>query len=64
MDPKIEKHLHDVFRKALEEPVYTKALERYDMEPHYLGTEEYVKYAKELYETAKMEIEAAGLKKS
>jgi tripartite-type tricarboxylate transporter receptor subunit TctC len=64
MDPKIVKHLHDVFRKALEEPVYTKALERYDMEPHYLGTEEYVKYAKELYETAKMEIEAAGLKKS
>jgi len=63
MDPKIVKVLHDAFRKGMEEPAYLKTLERLDMESFYKGSEEYTKYGKELYETGKLEIEAAGLGK-
>jgi tripartite-type tricarboxylate transporter receptor subunit TctC len=63
MDPKVVKTLHDAFKKGNEDPAYLKTLERYDMEPFYKNTEDYTKYAAELYATAKVEAEAAGLAK-
>ena len=63
MDPKIVKVLHDAFRKGAEDPAYLKALERYDMEPFYKSTEDYVKFAAELTEIGRQEVETAGLTK-
>jgi tripartite-type tricarboxylate transporter receptor subunit TctC len=63
LDPKVVKILHDAFKKGSEEPSYLKMLERYDMEPFYKNTEDYAKYAAELYANAKVEAEAAGLTK-
>lgn len=62
-DPKVVKVLHDAFKKGMEEPVHLKALERLDMELFYKNSEDYAKYARELYEFAKTEVEQAGLAK-
>jgi tripartite-type tricarboxylate transporter receptor subunit TctC len=61
-DPKLVKTLHDAFRKGMEEPSYLKVLEKYDMEPFYLGTQEYTKYVAEQYEEMKVIVEQLGLK--
>jgi tripartite-type tricarboxylate transporter receptor subunit TctC len=63
MDPKVVKVLHDAFKKGLEEPLHLKTLETLDMEPFYKNTEDYAKYARELYEFAKTEVDQAGLAK-
>jgi tripartite-type tricarboxylate transporter receptor subunit TctC len=63
MDPKVVKVLHDAFKKGLEEPLHLKTLEKLDMEPFYKNTEDYAKYARELYEFAKTEVDQAGLAK-
>lgn len=63
MDPRVVKVLHDAFRKGMEDPAYLKTLERLDMEPYYMGTEDYAKFAREQYEQSKAEVEAAGLGK-
>jgi tripartite-type tricarboxylate transporter receptor subunit TctC len=64
MDPKIVKVLHDAFRKGMEEPLHLKTLERLDMEPYYMSSEDYTKYVRTLYDEAKVQVEQAGLKKS
>jgi len=61
MDPKVVKILHDVIRKAMEDPVYLKTIERLDQEPWYLGTEDYARYARETYAKEKAAIERLGL---
>jgi tripartite-type tricarboxylate transporter receptor subunit TctC len=63
LDPKVVTILHDAFRKGMEEPAYLKTLERLDMEPFYLGTEEYVKYVRQLSDEARVQVEQAGLVK-
>jgi len=63
MDPKVVKILHDVIRKAMEDPVYLKTIERLDQEPWYLGTEDYVRYTRETYAKEKAAIERLGLAK-
>jgi len=61
MDPKIVKVLHDAFRKGMEDPAYLKRLESLDMEPFYMNSEDYAKYAREQYEEAKVIVEKLGL---
>ncbi|HXG04000.1 MAG TPA: tripartite tricarboxylate transporter substrate binding protein [Candidatus Binatia bacterium] len=63
MDGKVVKILHDAFRKGMEEPAYLKTLERLDMEPFYLSSEDYAKYARHLYDEARVQVEQAGLAK-
>ena len=64
MDPKVVKILHDAFKKGMEDPAFLKILEKFDMEPFYLSTNDYVKYVKELYEEEKENLEKLGLKKN
>ena len=49
MDPAIVKILHDAIRKAIDEPVYLAALDRFDQPRWYRSTEEYAKYARDIY---------------
>ena len=64
MDPKVVQALHDAFKKALDEPVYKTALEKFDQELFYLNTADYNKHAKEQVEEAKRLVEELGLKKN
>ncbi len=63
MDPKVVKILHDAFKKGMDDPAFPNVLAKFDMDPIYMGTEEYVKYVKEACEQEKMYIEKLGLGK-
>jgi tripartite-type tricarboxylate transporter receptor subunit TctC len=63
LDPAVVRRLHDAFRKGMEDPAYLTTLERLDMEPAYLGTEDYVKYVRQLSEEARVQVGQAGLTK-
>ena len=62
MDPKIVRILHDAFRKAIDDPVFVKALDRLGMEPYYMGTDDYVQWARRAYEEERRTVERLGLK--
>jgi len=62
MDPKIVRILHDAIRKAIDDPNYIKTIERLDQERWYLNSEDYAKYAREIYPTQKAAMERLGLK--
>jgi tripartite-type tricarboxylate transporter receptor subunit TctC len=63
MDAKVVKTLHDAFKKGMEDPAYQAVLGKFDMEPFYKNTEDYIKYVKELVEEEKENVEKLGLKK-
>lgn len=63
MDPKVVKVLHDAFKKGMEDPAFQKILDKFDMEPFYKNSEDYLKYVKELYAEEKENVEKLGLKK-
>jgi tripartite-type tricarboxylate transporter receptor subunit TctC len=63
MDAQVIKTLHDAFKKGMEDAAYLKILDRFDMEPFYKNTEDYLKYVKELYEEERENVEKLGLKK-
>lgn len=44
MDPQVVKALHDGFKKAVEDPRFIAAMEKYDMPIMYMGTEEFTAY--------------------
>jgi tripartite-type tricarboxylate transporter receptor subunit TctC len=62
MDPKVVKVLHDAFRKAVDEPIYRAALEKFDQELAYLNTEDYARHAAQQIEEAKKLVEELSLK--
>jgi tripartite-type tricarboxylate transporter receptor subunit TctC len=62
IDPRIVKILHDGFRKAMEEPAFVEAVDRYGMESNYKSSEEYAKYAKATFDAQKLVVERLGLK--
>jgi tripartite-type tricarboxylate transporter receptor subunit TctC len=64
MDPKVVKILHDAFKKAMEDPAYLKILDKFDMEPYYMSTENYLKFVKETHDDEKETVEKLGLKKN
>ena len=62
MDPKIVKILHDAFKKGVEDPEYQKILEKFDMVALYKSSEDYAKFARELWEEEKLIVEKLNLK--
>ena len=63
LNPKIVRILHDAFRKAIDDPIYIKTIERLDQERWYLPTEEYAKHARETFMAEKATMERLGLKR-
>ncbi len=63
MDPKIVKVLHDAFKKGLEDPAQIAMLEKFDMEPWYMSSEEYRKFVPKLVAEEKAAVESIGLGK-
>jgi tripartite-type tricarboxylate transporter receptor subunit TctC len=63
MDPKVVKTLHDAIRNAMKDPAFQKVMDKLDMEPFYLGSFEYTKYAKEMSNEAKELVEKLDLRK-
>jgi len=61
MDPRVVKILHDAFKKGLEDPIHLGAVEKYDQEIFYMGSEEYAKWAAETYREERKLIERLGL---
>lgn len=63
MDPKVVAILHAAFRKAMDDPMYQKVLERVEQENWYLGSADYARYARETFAAEKGVVERLGLKK-
>lgn len=63
MDPKVVAKLHDAFKKGMAEPSYAEAMKKFDMEPFYMATADYDRYAREtIAEQAKL-VQMLGLVK-
>jgi len=62
MEPSVVKVLHDAFKKGMEEPSYAEAMAKLDMEPFYLSSENYAKFAVEQIAEAKRFVAELGLK--
>ncbi len=60
-DPAIVQKLHDGFKQAMEMPNYREALVKFDMEPLYMSSEEYTRWAQETFQAEKKVIEKLGL---
>jgi tripartite-type tricarboxylate transporter receptor subunit TctC len=61
--PDVVAKLHDAFKKAMEEPSYVAALQRYDMLPMYMSSASYTKFAQETFAVEKALVEKLGLAK-
>jgi len=62
--PDVVAKLHDAFKKAMEEPSYLAALNRYDMLPMYKSSAAYTKFAQDTFATEKALVEKLGLAKT
>jgi tripartite-type tricarboxylate transporter receptor subunit TctC len=58
------KKLHDAFKKAMEDPSYVQALNRYDMLPMYMDSAQYRRFAQETFLAEKALVEKLGLAKA
>ena len=45
MDPKVTKHLHDAFKRALDDPEYDKLVKRFELVDWYKSSEDYADWA-------------------
>ena len=63
MDPKIVAVLHDAFRKAMDDPVYQRTIERVEQENWYLNSADYARYAQETFAAEKTVVERLGLRR-
>jgi tripartite-type tricarboxylate transporter receptor subunit TctC len=61
--PEVVKRLHDAFKKAMEEPSYVQALARYDMEPVYMNSAQYTRFAQDTFRSEKALVDKLGLGK-
>jgi tripartite-type tricarboxylate transporter receptor subunit TctC len=61
--PDVVKKLHDAFKKAMEDPSYLQALQRYDMLPDYMDSAQYKHFAQETFNREKALVEKLGLAK-
>ena len=61
LDPKIQKFLHDAFRKALDDPEHMKVLAQLDQVYWYKSSEDYAKWAAETFKGERATIERVGL---
>jgi tripartite-type tricarboxylate transporter receptor subunit TctC len=61
--PEVVKRLHDAFKKAMEDPSYVQALARYDMEPVYMNSAQYTRFAQDTFRSEKALVDKLGLGK-
>jgi tripartite-type tricarboxylate transporter receptor subunit TctC len=61
--PDVVKKLHDAFKKAMEDPAYVQALARYDMQPIYMDSAQYTRFAQETFRNEKALVDKLGLGK-
>jgi tripartite-type tricarboxylate transporter receptor subunit TctC len=62
--PAIVKRLHDAFKQAMEQTSYTSVLAKYDMQPMYMSSAAYLKFAQDTFVREKALVEKLGLLKS
>lgn len=63
-DPKIVQKLHDAFKQAMEMPNYRESLAKFDMEPYYMSSTDYAKFAADTVKKEKAIIDKLGLAKA
>ena len=61
LDPKIQKFLHDAFKKTLDDPEHMKVLAQLDQVYWYKSSEDYAKWAAETFKAERATIEKVGL---
>jgi len=61
LDPKVQKFLHDAFRRALDDPEHMKVLAQLDQVYWYKSSEDYAKWAAETFKSERATIEKVGL---
>ena len=61
LDPKIQKFLHDAFKKTLDDPEHLKVLAQLDQVYWYKSSEDYAKWAAETLKAERSTIERVGL---
>lgn len=61
MDPKVVKTLHDAFKKTIDDPEHQKVLQQLDQVYWYKSSEDYAKWAREIFVSERATIERAGL---
>ena len=61
LDPKIQKYLHDAFKKTLDDPEHMKVLAQLDQVYWYKSSEDYAKWAAETFVAERATIERLGL---
>lgn len=61
LDPKVQKFLHDAFKKALDDPEHLKVLAQLDQVYWYKSSEEYAAWAAETFKAERATIERVGL---
>jgi tripartite-type tricarboxylate transporter receptor subunit TctC len=62
MDPGVVRVLHDAFKAALFDPAHLAVLERFDMQPWYLGSADYAAFAERLYREEGEMVRRLGLR--
>ncbi|HQR98546.1 MULTISPECIES: tripartite tricarboxylate transporter substrate binding protein [Comamonadaceae] len=60
-DPAVVTRLHNVFKQAMEQPEFKKALARYDMEPEYRSSKDFHQFAVDTMKQEKEILDALGL---
>jgi tripartite-type tricarboxylate transporter receptor subunit TctC len=61
MPPEVVKRLHDAFKAAIDEPEHKKTLQQLDQLYWYKSSEEYAKWAAEMFKAERATIERVGL---
>jgi tripartite-type tricarboxylate transporter receptor subunit TctC len=62
MSPDVVRVLHDAFREALFDPAHVAILDRFDMQPMYLGPDDYAAFARRQYAEEGEMIRRLGLR--
>jgi tripartite-type tricarboxylate transporter receptor subunit TctC len=62
MDPGVVRVLHDAFKAALLDPAHLAVLERFDMQPWYLGSADYAAFAERLWREEGEMVRRLGLR--
>jgi tripartite-type tricarboxylate transporter receptor subunit TctC len=58
----VVKILHDAFKAALFDPAHLAVLERYDMQPEYMSSEDYAAFVRRLYHEEGEMVRRLGLR--
>lgn len=61
MEPKVVSVLHDAFRKAMDDPQVQSMLEKADMPPMHMSTDEYTRFARKTFAEGKALLDRLGL---